>query len=415
MKVLLTTDWYTSSVNGVVTSVCNLANGLKDLGCEVKILTLSDNLKSYKEGDVYYMASIPAGAIYPGARATMPLKSSPLVSELIEWEPDIIHSNCEFSTFMLAFRIKKELGVPLVHTYHTIYEDYTHYLAPAKKISKAIERRAGDLTVIRLSKKIGEKITKKVGTKVAKQISVSVSERTDATIAPTEKTKSVLESYGITVPIPVIPTGIDLSAYDKSLSDEEKAELRKGLGIPEDHAILACIGRLAEEKNVQELICMMPKLSGHKVTLMIVGGGPYKKNLEALAEKLELKNVVFTGMVPPDDVWKYYHLGDLFVSASTSETQGLTYIEALSSKLPLLCKKDDALTDVIIEGCNGWQYRNQEDFINALEVYLSSRSLKHFIPINAGISSEKFSVPNFAESVLKTYEQLIAEYKDTTQ
>lgn len=415
MKVLLTSDWYTSSVNGVVTSVCNLATGLRDLGCEVKILTLSDNLKSYKDGDVYYIASISANIIYPGARATMPLKTNPLVAELIEWHPDIIHSNCEFSTFMLAFRIKKELGVPLVHTYHTIYEDYTHYLAPAKKLKNVIDKHAGDLTIVRISKKIGDKITETVGKQVAKQISVSVSGRTDATIVPTEKTRNVLESYGITVPIPVIPTGIDLSAYNQTLSEEEKEQLKRELGIPEDYTILACIGRLAQEKNVEELIYIMKKIQDKKVVLMIVGGGPYKDHLEKVVTNLGLTNVVFTGMVPPEDVWKYYHLGELFVSASTSETQGLTYIEALSSKLPLLCKKDEALTDVIIEGCNGWQYQTEEDFIQALDVYLSSKSLKHFVPINAGISSERFSVPNFAESVLNTYKELIEEYEETTR
>lgn len=137
MKVLITTDWYYPVINGVVTSVQTLAAELKKRGNEVRILTLSRNHQSYREGGVYYAGSVGAGRIYPQARLKLPV-SGKCIKELILWKPDIIHSQCEFSTFLMAKKIAKELQIPIVHTYHTVYEDYTHYFSPRKKWGRAL-------------------------------------------------------------------------------------------------------------------------------------------------------------------------------------------------------------------------------------------------------------------------------------
>lgn len=135
MKVLITTDWYKPAINGVVTSVCNLREELQQRGHEVKILTLSRTARSYEEEGVIYMGSVNAGYIYPGAR----LRVSPgreLYRGIIEWNPDIVHSQCEFSTFFMAKKIAEECKIPLVHTYHTVYEDYTHYFSPLQEMGQ---------------------------------------------------------------------------------------------------------------------------------------------------------------------------------------------------------------------------------------------------------------------------------------
>ena len=106
MKILITTDWYKPAVNGVVTSVVSLADGLAAEGAEVRILTLSSDLHSYTKGNVTYLGSVGVGRIYPNAR----LKAAPssrYVQELMKWCPDIVHSQCEFSTF---FSREKDCG-----------------------------------------------------------------------------------------------------------------------------------------------------------------------------------------------------------------------------------------------------------------------------------------------------------------
>ena len=124
------------------------------------------------------------------------------------------------------------------------------------------------------------------------------------------------------------------------------------------------VGRLAEEKNLEELLHLRAAMGEAPVTLLLVGGGPDKLRLEGIAAGLGLTApaVVFAGMVPPAQVPDLYQLGDLFVSASTSETQGLTYIEALAAGVPALCRADPCLAGVIREGENGWQYRDREEF-----------------------------------------------------
>ena len=119
MKILLTSDWYEPVVNGVVTSVRNLKRELEKKGHEVRVLTLSENRDSRKEGDVYYIHSHSAGLVYPNARVTLPV-AHPYVQELMDWKPDIVHSQCEFTTFWFARRIAFRTGAPLIHTYHTI-------------------------------------------------------------------------------------------------------------------------------------------------------------------------------------------------------------------------------------------------------------------------------------------------------
>lgn len=136
MKVLITTDWYEPVVNGVVVSVLNLKEELQKAGHDVKILTLSHNHFSYKKDDVYYISSWDVRRIYPQARVAFFIRSR-YVKELVKWKPDVIHSQCEFSSFLFARHIAKKTGAPIVHTYHTIYEDY-QYMFIKRKIGKKI-------------------------------------------------------------------------------------------------------------------------------------------------------------------------------------------------------------------------------------------------------------------------------------
>ncbi|MCD7773406.1 MAG: glycosyltransferase [Ruminococcus sp.] len=140
---------------------------------------------------------------------------------------------------------------------------------------------------------------------------------------------------------------------------------------------------------------------------MVVGGGPIRSDLEQLVEKLELQDkVIFTGMVQPSRTKIYYSIGDLFLNASTSETQGLTYMEALASGLPLLCRRDACLKDVIEEGENGEMYDTEDELLELLERFLNSDKVLAYRE-NALKSAEKFSISTFAKSMEKIYESCL--------
>lgn len=327
MKVLITTDLYTTNTNGVVTSVRNLMEELEKKGHEVRVLTVSEKLRSHKEDNIYYIKSVPLGVVYPDVRMPISYRHRYL-RELINWKPDVIHSQCEYFSYQFAGYISKKTAAPIVHTYHTLYEQYVTYIFPSQKIGAYF---VGILSKFRLRK-------------------------AEAIVAPTQKVETVLKNYGIHNPIHVVPSGIALEQHKERLAEEERREKRGALGIPENHTVLLNLGRLGTEKNLPELIKLFSIAMSHnpKLTLLIVGDGPARKELEELAARLGVADhVIFTGMVDPSEVHKYYQLGDIFVSASTSETQGLTYIEAAANGLPLLCRRDTCLDGVLVEGKNG--------------------------------------------------------------
>ena len=376
MKILITSDWNPAAVNGVVTSVKNLRRELELRGHEVRILTLALSPLS-REGDgVTYLGSIPVGRIYPGARVRRAFVGK-YIQELIRWKPDVVHSQCEFSTFFLAKRIAEELDIPLIHTYHTVYEDYTHYFSPSVRLGK----------------------------KAVATLSRWVANHTDAMIAPTDKVRRLLLGYGVCSPIHVIPSGIDLRRFAGKTEPETLGRMRAELGIPAGNKILVNVGRQAEEKNLEELLRFRANMGRRDVTLLLVGGGPWKTHLEGVAACLGLKapDVVFAGMVPPETVVDWYRMGDLFVSASTSETQGLTYVEALAAGVPALCRADECLDPVIRQGENGWQYTDEEAFRSYLEEFFSDPGRRQAMAQSALETAEEYSAALFAKRVEEIY------------
>lgn len=372
MKVLITTDWYAPVINGVVTSVLMLQRELEERGHEVRVVTLSNSIHSYKDGNIYYMGSVSAGRIYPGARLKMNRARS-LLRELALWQPDIIHSQCEFSTFRVASALSNRLGVPIVHTYHTVYEDYTHYFSPSVR----------------------------VGRYVVTAFSRWICSHTACIVAPTRKVEQLLRRYGIHCRIEVIPTGVDLRAFRKC-GPERCEALRRKWQIPQDHTILLYLGRMAKEKNLEVLIDQIASTGRQDVTLLLVGDGPDR---EAVLDYARHRQVpfIYTGMVPHDEAPDYYRLGDIFVTASTSETQGLTYFEALAAGLPVLCLRDSCVEGVVEDGVNGWQYENSEIFSQHLHEFCESGELRQRMRQAALASAERFSSEAFGEAAEKLY------------
>lgn len=385
MKILITTDWYKPIVNGVVTSVLNLKRELEERGHEVRVLTLSETGASYKENEVYYVRSVDLSNIYPNARAAVPC-SNPHMKELVNWNPDVVHSQCEFMTFAYAVKISRKCGCPLLHTYHTIYADYMHYL-PGMLGRHTAGRRAGQKAVAEFSR--------------------NILKRTDWVIAPTGKVKDILRGYQVKKEISVVPSGIDLRKFRKTLSEEERNKRKEALGIPAENKVLVSVGRLAKEKNLEEILNYFTSVLAEgteNLTLLIAGDGPNKENLEALSRELGIeKNVCFTGMIAPEEVWVYYQLGDVFVCASNSETQGITYIEALASGVPALCRKDKCLEGVIADGCNGFQYESYEFFRMHLHYLMEDEKRRREMGAVAREMAQEFSTWNFCTMVERAY------------
>lgn len=382
MKVLITTDTFSPSVSGVVTSVINLNKELVEMGHDVRILTLSRDRYSGKKGNVYYIRSFGVN-VYPDMRATVAFRDK-CIKEILEWSPDIIHSQCEFFTFLFAKRISKKLNIPVVHTYHTMYEHYTSYLFR---------------NVV-----LGKRLVSIFSREIANQV--------DMVIVPTEKVRESLENYRINKDIEVIPTGINLDKFKVKMAEDEKLRLKTELGIVEGNKVILFAGRLGMEKKIDEILLSLPPLleKHRELIMLIVGDGPHRDSLEQTVKQLNIgDHVIFTGMVSPDCIARYYQIADIFVSASESETQGLTYIEALANGIPEVCKYDKCLEGVLINGYNGFAYERPQEFIEDINTLLEDRALRSRMSVNAELSAAKFGSWAFARSVESLYHDVIVK------
>lgn len=382
MKILITTDLYTTETNGVVTSIKNLKEALTDRGHEVRVLTVSENRESYTKGDdEYYVKSLSLEWVYPNVR--MPYSyHNDIIKEIIEWKPDIIHSQCEIFSMRFAKIISRKTKAPIVHTYHTMYEDYVGYVIPFERL--------------------GKWVVKFLSNKLLNKVSIVV--------APTRKVENMLKDYGLKQEMHVVPTGISLDKHKEEMDSEERLERRRALGIADDEFVLISLGRLGNEKNTEELISFFAHIqkNHNKTRMLIVGDGPNRANLEKMAAELGLGDkIIFTGMVDPSEVQKYYKLGDLYVSASTSETQGLTYAEAAANQLPLLCREDPVLKDVIVSGQNGYEYTNEDEFEKSLEFIMNNPEWRREAGKESTIIADSFDKNTFAESIERLYLSLL--------
>ena len=225
MKILLTTDWYKPTINGVVTSVDNLCSGLTALGHEVRIAALSGLVHSMREGNVSYYGSVGMGIIYPEARLQIPWNKK-MTEELEAWGPDIVHSQCKFSTFFLARKIAHDLTIPLVHTYHTIYADYTHYFFRNKALGEKAAVRFTEITL----------------------------NQADRVIVPSEKIRTVLSGYQICTPIEVMASGLPLLCRRDPCLDGVIEHGKSGFLYEKDNEFTGIADLLKHNRKLREEI-----------------------------------------------------------------------------------------------------------------------------------------------------------------
>lgn len=387
MNIGLFTDTYYPELNGVANSVFLLKKELEKKGHNVYVITTKTPGAPANEKGVF---RVPSKAVSFVPERRLGLIYHPKIARKIrKMKLDIIHTNTEFAIGMFGRIMAHELFVPVVHTYHTIYEDYTHYIK--KYISK--EERAKKLA----------KLYSKFSVRGAEEL-----------IVPTQKVAELMQRYGVKPDINVIPTGIDLGRFRTRDNEAEKGKLKAELGIPQENKIVIYLGRVSEEKNIDEVMNYLDRYMDMQsnITFLVVGDGPYRAALEKNARNLDhRKQMIFAGAKPWDEITHYYQLADVFVSASTSETQGLTYIEALASGVPIVARRDPCLDGVLLQGVNGYEFDDEKSFVYGIEQILWNE--KHIdYRKNASESVEQFSTEKFAARVENIYYHVIKTHRN---
>lgn len=389
MRIGLFTDSYPPFINGVSTSVAMLKNALEKKGHTVYVVTVNNSSIKYdykEESHILKIPGVPIGLYDYRLSRIYPLK---VINIMKSWNLDVIHSHTELGIGILARIFAKQFNIPLVHTYHTIYEDYTHY------VNHGYFEKP--------SKKIVEHLTKFYCDTTAKEI-----------IVPTNKTYKLLkDKYKIEKNIHIVPTGIEVDRFfSENIDLKLLTSLRRKLNLTKKDQVIIFVGRLAKEKNVEFLLEAQKKLiqENNNIKLIIVGDGPDKEKYEDIAVNLKISDhVIFTGKIPWDEIQYYYHLSDFFVTASKSETQGLTVVEAMASSLVPLVIKDEAFEGTVTNQINGLIFETQEEYCKDILLLIRDHNLRNRLSNQARIQSEHLSTSQFAENVLVVYERVIKE------
>ncbi len=392
MNIGIFTDTYTPHINGVVVSINMLVKELRAKGHNVYIFSPNipqkaenaDSIKTAHEFE-FKLPSIPL--IFSKEYRFAFSYFSRLHKKAKDLDLDIIHTHTEFALGFSGKKLAKKFGIPHVHTYHTMWESYAHYITRTKN----------------------DKINKPAISAI-KKFSNYFCNSADTIIAPSEKTKKALLSYGIKKNIKIIPTGIDLDPFKKSLSFYEMIKLKQELNIKLTDRVVVFVGRIAKEKSIDVIIDEFSKVIKKisNVKLLIVGDGPERSSLEEYVKDLGLEShIVFAGRKPWEMIPKFYKIGELFINASTTETQGLTFIEAMAAGIPVVARYDDNLISIIKNDFSGKLfYRNEELAENILEL-LENKKLRQTIIGNAQIIAEEYSSIKYAEKVEFLYNSLI--------
>jgi Glycosyltransferase len=384
MKIAIFSDTYIPDINGVATSTRILRNQLVKRGHQVIVVTteLPSDSDFVDDPDELIMRvpGLEIQRLY-GYRASN-IYSFKGMRELKNHDIDVIHVQTDFGIGIFSRLAAEILNVPLVYTYHTMWTDYSHYLVPMK--SNAVEG---------LIKKVISRISKIYGNNCTELI------------VPSTKTKEALEQYGLDKTMHVIPTGLELDTFDPKNKNLENIEKLKQEFSIQNQFVITFLGRLAEEKSVDVIIKAIFELVKKRTNILclIVGGGPSLENLKKLVETYNLENyVIFTGPKPQEEVPNYYHISDIFVSASITETQGLTFIEAMASGIPVIARRDKNLLEVVHDGHNGFFFNRPEELAPLLEKVMDM-DLQPYGE-QAYKDAMQFSSETFCQKVEEVYE-----------
>lgn len=381
MNIGIFTDSYFPQLSGVATSIKTLKDALEKQGHNVFIFTTTDPhiKKGAVEANIFRFSSVPFISFTDRRVAFRGFFEATKVAR--EVKLDIVHTQTEFALGMIGKYVAHQLKIPAIHTYHTMYEDYLHYVLNGHLLRPYH----------------------------VKQFTNVYLKNMDGVIAPSKRVEALLKRYKVNIPMRVIPTGVDVNSLNKAANND----MRQELGIPADAPVLLTLSRVAEEKKIDRILNAMPEIIDEfpETRLVIAGDGPDMEVLQEQVERLTLEdNVIFTGDVPHDDVGSYYKMADLFVSASDTETQGLTYIEALASGTKCVVYDTDYTEHVFDDDEFGKVFNGPGEMLSEILFYLR-QGRKPIPPAKLAAKMDQISAKKFASSVYQFYQDVILDYQ----
>lgn len=379
MRIALFSDSILPVINGVSISVDALVQALREQGHSVHIFGPSAGARQDEDPNFIRFPSFRL----PNARDVW-IARPPFLSTLREFrrhEFDVIHTHTCGPIGFIGLRWAQSHEIPIVSTYHTLYDRYAHYFW-------FLPRRY-------------------VRFKIAKHTHFYYNS-VDAVITPSEASERWLRRHSIQKPITVIPTGI------KSPTVLPRESVRDQLGISPQFKVCLFVGRIAQEKNMGTLLQAFKLASDQDpdLRLWVVGDGPYRPDCIETVRLLSLGDKVkFTGFVDPSSIGKYYSAADYFLFASQTETQGLVVNEALAYGLPTILVEGGGASAMIENFENGLICSNSAESLggNLMKV-VESESLCAKLSEGARLTARKNGQQSMAQNVATVYESVVKSH-----
>ncbi len=390
MNIALFTDSYIPTKSGIVTVVLQLRKVLREMGHHVVIVTVKP--RGYhdpevdNDPDILRILSVPTPFKIPDQYIGFPFEHV-IIPFLRQHKIQIIHSHTEFFIAHAAKLSGRKLHIPVVATTHTLWEDFYEYYLPLGRY---------------IPVKIIRKVVKRLYKKFYALINVSGKAR--------DYFKEPFMLPG--TPSAIIPNALDSGSFiRKPATEEEIAALRRNWGIAPDDIVLLFLGRVVEEKRVEELleICMRVIQKNGKIKVMFVGAGLALPDLEERAREVS-DRIIFTGYEPWTKVHYYYGIGDIFITASLSEMHSMTVLEALMSGLPIVARRDPSFQDTIFHGRNGYLADSDEEMDGyLLDLAADAEKRRQFGEESLRVS-RNFTPDVFGRRTVAFYEKVLEKY-----
>jgi 1,2-diacylglycerol 3-alpha-glucosyltransferase len=380
-------DVYFPRVNGVSTSIKTFRNKLTEQGHQVTLI--APEYGPYDTVDDL-MIRIPSRYLPmdPEDRLMKKRLIKQLEPELRRQQFDIIHVQTPFLAHYVGVWLSRRLGIPVVETYHTYFEEYLYHYLPwmprgfMKSAARWFTRRQCNAV--------------------------------DALVVPSRAMLAVLREYGVHRPIEIIPTGVE----ERYLAWSGKTEFRETHDIAADRPVLVHIGRVAHEKNIDFVLDVLDQVRQKQadVLLVIAGEGPALKHLKQRSRSMGLgENTRFVGYLDRDStLMECYLAGNAFVFASRTETQGLVLLEAMALGVPVVSTAVMGTRDILEPGKGALvaEEDNVEDFAEKVVSLLENPALQQRLGTEAKAYAATWSSDEMARKMAGFYQQIIEDRND---
>lgn len=381
MNIAFVTNNYNPITSGITTSINSFVHSLRELGHAVYVIAPS--FPGYQDSDPNIVRTSSL-ALYHKTKYPISITRSRFIANILnDLSINLVHSQHPFGIGATALRAANKQGIPIVFTYHTKYEDYSHYLPlpNGRYLKKAIKTRA-----------------------------IDYANRVNLVICPSRHMKIDIQNSGCVSRIEILPSPISRHLTKREHEFDRTTTLKR-FNIPDNASILLCVTRLAIEKNIEFLLRSYAELLLHNKDsrLIIAGDGPTKRALVSLARRLKIaQNVVFVGTLPHSELSYLYSISSVLLFCSTTETQGLPITEAIKFNLPVVAVESNAANELIKDNNFGITAKHVErEFAIAIMQILTNRDIRSQIKQRSLSLLKTFSEHDLARRLESLYEDTI--------